>query len=128
MMPGMRGFAGRVLTSGIAIWLAAIIVPGVRLEDDDFAGQLVTVLVVAIIFGLVNAVLGPMLKVLTFPLFLLTLGLFALVVNALLLWFTGWLAAQVNLAFAVDGFWAAFLGAIVVTLATMAVGAVTRRR
>jgi putative membrane protein len=123
----VQSFLARVVVSGIAIWIAAAIVPGVQLGEAPFTDQALTVLVVALIFGAVNAVLGPMLRVLTFPLFVLTLGLFSLVVNALLLWFTAWLAEQVNLAFSVAGFWAAFFGALVVTLVTVVIGALARR-
>jgi putative membrane protein len=123
----VQSFLARVVVSGIAIWVAAAIVPGVQLGEAPFTEQVLTVLVVALIFGAVNAVLGPMLRVLTFPLFVLTLGLFSLVVNALLLWFTAWLAQQVNLAFSVAGFWAAFFGALVVTLVTVVIGALARR-
>jgi putative membrane protein len=123
----VQSFLARVVVSGIAIWIAAAIVPGVQLGEAPFTDQALTVLVVALIFGAVNAVLGPMLRVLTFPLFVLTLGLFSLVVNALLLWFTAWLAEQVNLAFSVAGFWAAFFGGLVVSLVTVLIGAVTRK-
>jgi putative membrane protein len=123
----VQSFFVRVFVSGVGIWIAAAIVPGVELGEAPFTDQALTVLVVALIFGAVNAVLGPMLRLLTFPLFVLTLGLFSLVVNALLLWFTGWLAQQVDLAFSVAGFWAAFLGALVVTLITVVIGAMTRK-
>jgi putative membrane protein len=73
-----------------------------------------TLVAVAIIFGLVNAVVKPVVKVLGCAFYILTLGLIAFVVNALLFLLVGWLAAQLRLPFVVDGFWAAFFGAIVV--------------
>lgn len=126
MMPAMRSFLVRVLTNGVAIWVAALLVPGIGLGDDDFAGQALTVLLVAVVFGLVNAVLGPIVRIVTFPLFVLTLGLFTFIVNALLLWFTGWVSAEVGLDFTVDGFVAALLGSLVVSLVSVGLNAVVR--
>lgn len=94
----------------LAVWLAASLVPGVHVR-----GGLLTTLWVALLFGLVNAFLGPILRVLSFPLTFLTLGLFALVVNAALVGVTAWLSAK----FDVDGFWSAFLTALVISLVSM---------
>ena len=80
----------------LAVWLAATFVPGVHVH-----GGFLTTLWVALLFGLVNAFLGPILRVLSFPLTFLTLGLFALVVNAALVGITAWLSSK----FEVDGFW-----------------------
>jgi putative membrane protein len=123
----MRSFVIRLLVTGVAIWVAAVIVPGVELAEADFTSQAGTVLLVALIFGVVNALLGPILRILTLPLALLTLGLFSLVVNGLLLWITAGLADRLGLAFTVEGFWPAFLGALVVSLVTVGLGAVLRR-
>jgi len=71
---------------------------------------------VALVFGVINATLRPLTKVLTFPLILLTLGLFALVVNGLMLWLTSSLSASLGLGFHVSGFWPAFFGALVVSV------------
>jgi putative membrane protein len=122
----MRSLLLRVVVTGLAVWLAAFLVPGVRLTDGDAVEQIAVVLVVAIIFGLVNAVLGGVLRTLTLPLTLLTLGLFALVVNALLFWLTGAIASALELPFEVDGFLAALLGAIVVSLVRMGLRGVAR--
>lgn len=91
----------------VAVGLAAAVVPGVHLY-----GGIGTTLWVALLFGLVNAVLGPVLRLLTLPLTLLTLGLFALVVNALLVAITAWLSDKLD----VDGFFSAFLAALVISL------------
>lgn len=125
-MRAMRAFLLRVLTTGVALWFAAWIVPGIVLDDRELSDRILTVLLVALVFGLVNAVLGPLLRVLTFPLFVVTLGLFSLVVNALLLWLTGWLSAELGLRFSVEGFWSALLGALVVTVVSVGVGALLR--
>jgi putative membrane protein len=121
-------FLLRVLTTGVAIWVAAWMVPGVGLGGAELGEQALTVLLVALVFGLVNAVIGPVVRVLTFPLFILTLGLFTFVVNALLLWLTGWLSAELGLDFTVDGFVPALLGSLVVSIVSVGLNAVVRRR
>ena len=74
---------------------------------------------VALLFGLVNSFLRPLLKLLTCPLILMTLGFFTLVINALMLMLTGWLSSQFGLGFHVDGFWAAFVGGLIVGLVSL---------
>ena len=104
-------FLIRLLVNAAALWVAARIVPGVT-----YAGGWLPFLGVALVFGVVNAVLRPIAKILTFPLIVLTLGIFALVVNGLMLWLTSSLSTALGLAFRVDGFWPAFWGALVVSL------------
>lgn len=104
-------FLVRLLVNAAALFVAAWLVPGIRHD-----GSLLNLLVVALLFGLVNSVLRPLLKLLTCPLILLTLGLFILVINALMLMTTGWLSGQFGLGFHVDGFWAAFLGGLIIGL------------
>jgi putative membrane protein len=116
----------RILVTGLAVWLAAVIVPGVEITGAEAVDQVLTVLGVAVIFGLVNAVLGSVLRVLTLPFTILTLGLFALVVNALLLWITAAIAGALDLPFEVTGFWAAFLGALVVSIVRLGLSRATR--
>lgn len=120
------GLIIRILVTGVAVWVAALIVPGVQLEDADVGGQVVTVLLVAAIFGVVNGVLGSVLRLLTLPLTILTLGLFSLVVNALLFWLTAAIAGALDLPFAVTGFLAALLGAIVVSIVRIGLSALVR--
>lgn len=127
-MPAVRSFVVRVLTNGVALWVAALIVPGVGLGGDDLGEQALTVLLVALVFGLVNAVLGPILRIVTFPLFVLTLGLFTFVVNALLLWLTSWLTGELGLEFVVDGFVAALLGSLVVSIVSVGMNALVREQ
>lgn len=104
----------RLLINAAALWLAAYLVPGIGYEGWP------TLLVVALIFGLINALIRPILKVLTCPLQILTLGLFTIVINALMLLLLAWLADQFDIAFWVDGFWpAAVLGALVVSVVSI---------
>ena len=107
-------FLVRVLVVAVALWVATLVVPGIGVTAEDTATRAGTLVGVALIFGVVNAVVKPVVKVLGCAFYVLTLGLFALVVNALLFLLVGWLADAVGLPFAVDGFWAAFFGAIVV--------------
>jgi putative membrane protein len=94
--------------------MATRLVPGV-----SFDGGALPFLGVALVFGVVNAFIRPVLKILTFPLILVTLGLFALVVNGLMLWLTSSLSASLGLGFHVAGFAAAFWGAIVVSVTSL---------
>lgn len=105
------GFVIRLLITAAALWVAEAIVPGI-----EYRGGIGGLLGVALIFGLVNAVVRPILVVLTCPLVLLTLGLFLFVLNAFLLWLTGALSGALGIDFHVQGFWAAFLGGIVIGL------------
>jgi putative membrane protein len=116
----------RIVVTGIAVWVAALLVPGVELGAGDLVDQVITVLGVAVVFGLVNAVLGSVLRLVTLPLTILTLGLFTLVVNALLFWATSGIAGALGLPFDVDGFVAALLGAIVVSLVRLGLSGLTK--
>jgi putative membrane protein len=122
------GFFVRVVVNILAIILAAAIVPGVRLDG------VVAAIAAGVLLGLVNAIVRPVLLILTLPITLVTLGLFLLVLNGLCLW----LVASVVRGFTVSGFWAAFLGALVVSVVSWVVTAlvsdsgklilITRRR
>jgi putative membrane protein len=105
------GFLIRALVNAVAIWLATEIVPGID------ARSTVAVVAAALVLGLVNAIVRPVLLVLTFPLTLVTLGLFLFVLNALCLWLT----SAIVPGFEVRGFWPAFGGALVVSALSWAV-------
>ncbi len=98
----------------LALFVAVWIVPGIRLESGWFS-----LVWLGLIFGLVNATVRPVLKFLTCPLILLTLGLFTLVINALMLSLTAWLGNLVGIELVLDGFWAAFWGALVVSIVSV---------
>lgn len=110
------GFLIRLVITAIALWVTTLIVPGVDVTGRNGATSALTLLAVALIFGVVNAVLKPVIKVFSCLFYLLTLGLFALVVNALLFLLTDWIARGLDLPFRVHGFWAAFWGAIVMAV------------
>lgn len=105
------GFLLRLLVNAVALWVATQVVTGVHYEGD-----VLPFLVVALIFGVINATLRPLTKLVTCPLILLTLGFFTFIVNGLMLWLTSGLAESLGLGFHVDSYWAAFLGAIVVSI------------
>lgn len=113
-------FLLRTLATAVALWVATI-VPGISLTGDAAWENVLTLIAVALIFGVINAVLKPIIKVVGCFFYILTLGLIALVVNALLFLLTGWVADQLSLPFEVDGFWPAFWGVIVVALVSWAI-------
>jgi putative membrane protein len=104
------GFVARTLINAVALWAAAALVPGISVRGWG------SLLLAAIVFGLVNALVRPVVVLLSLPLTILTLGLFLLVVNAAMLGLTSWLLP----GFRVEGFWPAFFGAIVVSLVSWA--------
>lgn len=107
----------RVIANALALWVAVLLVDGIEVTTQDTTQQVVTYLAVGAIFGVVNAVIKPIVKTVGCLFYALTLGLIGLVVNALLFMLTAWIASLFNLPFVVEGFWpAAFFGAIVVTI------------
>ncbi|MCT2281603.1 phage holin family protein [Micromonospora chalcea] len=122
------GFLIRLAITAVALWIATLIVPGVEVSGRNTGNNVLTLIVVALVFGVVNAVLKPLIKVFGCVFYLLTLGLFALVVNALLFMLTDWIAGVLKLPFHVDGFWAAFWGAIVVAVVSWLISVVVPDR
>src|SRR5437763_8119931 len=109
-------FLLRVLVSAAALGVATWVVSGITLPTASGWSKAGTLIVVALIFGLINATLKPLIKVVGCAFYILTLGLAALVVNGLLLWLASVIAGDLTLPFHVAGFWAAFWGAIIVGL------------
>jgi putative membrane protein len=106
----------RILVNAVAIAAAVYLIDGIDVETGSVGEQIVVYVLLGVIFGVVNAVIKPIVKTVGCAFYVLTLGLLALVVNALLLLLTGWLAGLFGLAFTIDGFWPAFWGAIVVAI------------
>lgn len=110
----------RWLITSVALFVAALIVPGIRVEGNAW----IVYAVMAIVLGLVNAVVRPILKVLSCPLIVLTLGLFVLVINGLTLWLSSLIAVNwLGVGFYVDTFWAALLGALIVSIVSVVLSA-----
>jgi putative membrane protein len=118
----MKSIVIKILVNGVALWVASLLLPGISFggAGTTLSSQLVTILWVAVIFGLLNAVIKPVLTFFSLPVIILTLGLFTLVVNAAMLELTSWFASQFSLSFHVENFlWDALLGAIIITLVSM---------
>jgi putative membrane protein len=109
------GFLVQVLLTAVAVWVSTVI-PGIDLGEASTPAKIGTLVLVALVFGLINATIKPVVKLLGCVFYLLTLGLFGLVVNGLLFWLAGYISEQVGLPFEVTGFWPAFWGAIIVAI------------
>jgi putative membrane protein len=107
-------FLVRVLIAAVALAVATWAVPGIELRAGSTLHKVLTLIVVAIIVGVVNAVLKPIIKTIGCVFYILTLGLIGLVVNGLLLWLSSWVAGKLSLPFHITGFWPAFWGAIII--------------
>ncbi|QGQ20649.1 phage holin family protein [Cellulomonas sp. JZ18] len=122
------GFVVRVLINGVAIWLATLVLPGLEvLGGDSTAGRIGVILLVALVFGIVNAVVKPIVKLVSLPLYVLTLGLFTLVVNALMLMLTAWITERTDWGLRIDNFGTAVLGALIVSVVSFVLSALTNR-
>ena len=107
-------FILRWIIIAVALYAAIAILPGI-----EYKGDWIGIFLIALIFGFVNALLRPLLKLLTCPLIILTLGLFTLVINAAMLLLTSALSRAVGLTFVVEGFWPAFWGALIVSIVSL---------
>lgn len=117
-------FIVRVIISGIAIWFATLVLPGVAVKGASTTAQEVGVyLLVGLVFGIVNAVVKPVVQVLSIPLYILTLGLFTLVVNALMLLLTAWITSAAHWGLTIDNFGSAVLAALIVSVVSFALSA-----
>ena len=123
----MKNFLIKTGINAIALWVAALVVSGINLAEDQAAwtSKVVTVVLVALLFGLVNAILGPIARFLSFPARVITLGLFTFVVNAFLLQVPEWISKPLGLSFTIDKFfWNAVMAAVVITVVSWALSIV----
>lgn len=118
----MKRFIIRWAINAVALYVAVAIVPGIQPQS----GGWLSYIWLALIFGLVNALLRPLLKLLTCPLILLTLGVFTLLINTLLFYISGQIGTTFGVGFTVAGFWPAFLGSVVVSLVSIALSLLLR--
>ena len=116
-------FLLRLLINAAALWVAVQLVDGI-----DHRGSIWSLLFVALVFGVLNASIRPVVKLLSLPLIILTLGLFMFVINALMLMMTGWVSGLFNLGFYVGGFWDAFVGALIISLVSLVLSLATGAR
>ncbi|MFF5186629.1 phage holin family protein [Streptomyces sp. NPDC000345] len=119
----MKNFVVKTIANAGALAVAVWLLDDITLTGDSTGKKIGTLIVVALLFGLVNFLVKPIVKVLTFPLFILTLGLITLVVNALMLLLTSWLADRLDLSFHVEGFWTAVLGGLIISVVSWALNA-----
>ncbi|MCW4385778.1 phage holin family protein [Salinibacterium sp. SYSU T00001] len=124
----MRFFV-RLLINAFALWLTTLIVGGVEVvpfEPGDTLAIVLTYLLVALIFGVVNGVIGNLIRIVAFPLYILTLGLISLIVNGLLLLLVAWISDLLGFGLVVDGFWWGVLGAFVLALLSWLISVIVR--
>lgn len=115
----------RLLVNAVALAVAAWLIPGITLDEGATnTDRAITLAIVAAIFGLVNAFIRPVVKLLALPLIILTLGLITFVINALMLLLTSWITANLDVEFHVEGFWPALIGALVITVVGWALDAI----
>ena len=113
----------RLLANAAALAVATFLLSGISLTAPTTGRKVLALLLVALIFGIINAVLKPIFTFFTAPLVLLTLGLFLIVINALLLLLTSWLAGQLGIGWSVTGFWTAVIGSIIVSIVSFVLNA-----
>ena len=111
----MYRFLIRWAINAVALYVAVALVPGITQQSSSWLSYIW----LALIFGVINALLNPLLKLLTCPLILLTLGLFTLVINTFLFYLAGYVGTAFGVGFTVDGFWSALLGSIIVTIVSV---------
>jgi putative membrane protein len=122
-------FLVRLLVNAVALWLTTLLVAGVKVvafPPQDTLAVVLTYLLVALIFGIVNGVIGNFIRIVAFPLYILTLGLLALVVNGLLLLLVSWISGLLGFGLVVDGFGWGVLGALVLALLSWLIGILIR--
>jgi len=115
----VKNFLIRVAVNGVALWVASLVISGIHLGEgsQSTSSKVLTTVLVALVFGVINAFIKPIVKLFSLPFIVLTLGLFTFIVNAFMLQITEWIADALDLAFSIDEFfWDAVLGAIVITV------------
>jgi putative membrane protein len=113
----------RLLATAGALAVATGLLSGITLNAPTTSGKILALLIVALIFGVLNAIVKPIFKLVTLPIVLLSLGLFLLVINACIMLLTSWVASNVGLGWHVDGFWTAVFGAIIVSVVSFLLNA-----
>jgi len=120
----MKTWLIRIVTNACALAVAAWLFSGITITGDNDRDRVITLVVVALLFGVINEFVRPIVAFLSIPLYLLTLGLMFFIVNALMLLLTSWICDQLDVGFNVDGFWTAVFGALVITIVSWIVGQV----
>lgn len=131
----MGKFVLRVIINALALWIASMLLPGLSvtatassefLNGSPVAAKVLAFLVIGLIFGVVNALIKPIIKLLSLPVTILSLGLFTIIINAAMLWLTSWLSSFAPARLVIDRFfWTAVLAAILISVISLLAGAVT---
>ncbi|MCL7379554.1 phage holin family protein [Streptomyces sp. 35G-GA-8] len=120
----MMNFLVKTIANAGALAVAIWLIQNITLTGDSTGKKALTLVLVAVLFGVINFIVKPVVQLLTLPLFILTLGLFTLVINALMLLLTSWLADKLDLSFHVEGFWTAVLGGLIISIVSWALNVV----
>ncbi|MFF4270585.1 phage holin family protein [Streptomyces sp. NPDC001536] len=120
----MKNFVVKTIANAGALAVAVWLLDKITLTGDSTGKKIGTLILVALLFGIVNFLVKPVVTLFSLPLLILTLGLFTLVVNALMLLLTSWLADKLDLSFHVDGFWTAVLGGLIISIVSWALNVV----
>ena len=124
-------FLIKVLVSAVALWLVTLIMaPNVRMDsygsDGDVLPLVITYLIVALIFGIVNAIVGTAIRIVAFPIYILTLGLISFIVNGLLLLLVAWISSLLGFGLRIEGFWWGVLAAFLLGVFSWVIGLILR--
>jgi putative membrane protein len=121
-------FLLRLILNAVALWLTTLIVAGVTVRPyaEGAGATILTYLLVALIFGVVNAIVGTVIRVVAFPIYILTLGLISFIVNGLLLLIVAWISSAMGFGLFIDGFWWGVLGALVLAVIAWLLGLILR--
>ena len=121
-------FLLRLIINALALWLTTLIVSGVTVKPyaPDTTALVLTYLLIALIFGVVNAIVGTVIRIVAFPLYILSLGLISLLVNAFLLFIVSWISDAMGFGLHIDGFWSGVLGALVLGIIAWLLGLILR--
>lgn len=124
----MARFLIKLVTNAVALWLTTLIVAGVRVDpySSDVTAVVLTYLLIALIFGVVNSVVGSFVRIVAFPLYIVTLGLISIIVNGLLLLLVAWISSWFGFGLVIDGFWWGVLGALVLGIISWLLGLLAR--
>lgn len=119
-------FIARLLATMAGLWVTTHVVSSISIESSSASETVIVLAVVALVFTAVNSIIKPVVKTLTFPLYLLTFGLFAVVTNSLLFSLTGWLSTSLGFPMTTGGFWSCLAGAIITSVVSSIVSGILR--
>ena len=123
---GVMDFIARLLATMAGLWVTTRVVSSISIESSSASQTVIVLAAVALVFTAVNSIIKPVVTTLTFPLYLLTFGLFALVTNSLLFALTGWLSTSLGFPMTTGGFWSCLFGAVITSVVSSIVSGILR--